>query len=56
MCNAYYIIITAELRQAFFKDFLFSQQALDIVLFCIFPLIIHIFLAALIYFYHFYSK
>ena len=53
MCNAYYIIITVELRQAFFGDFLFSQKVLDIVLFCIFPLIIHILLATLIYFYHF---
>ena len=36
MCNAYYIIITAELRQAFFEDFLFYQQTLDIVLFLYF--------------------
>ena len=36
MCNAYYIIITAELRQAFFEDFLFSKEVLDIVLFLYF--------------------
>jgi len=42
MCNAYYIIITVELRQAFFEDFLFYQQALDIVLFLYFYHLHHI--------------
>ena len=36
MCNAYYIIITVELHQAFFEDFLFYQQVLDIVFFLYF--------------------
>ena len=36
MCNAYYIIIKIELRQAFFEDFLFSKKVLDIVFFLYF--------------------
>ena len=56
MCNAYYIIIIAELRQAFFEDFFILSTSTR---YCIFSVFLsftpHIWLIKLLFFYQFHK-
>ena len=54
MCNAYYIIITVELRQAFFEDFFILSTSTRYCIFSVFlSFIQQIRLARLLLFYQF---
>ena len=56
MCNAYYIIITVELRQAFFEDFFILSTSTRYCIFSVFlPFTLHIRLIELLFFYQFYK-
>ena len=56
MCNAYYIIITVELRQAFFEDFfIFSESTRYCTFFVFLSFTPHMRLVELLFFYQFYS-
>ena len=56
MCNAYYIIITAELRQAFFEDFfIFSESTRYCTFFVFLSFTPHMRLVELLFFYQFYK-
>ena len=52
MCNAYYIIITVELRQAFFGDFFIFSESTRYCIFSVFlSFTLHIRLVELLFFY-----
>ena len=54
MCNAYYIIITAELRQAFFEDFFILSTSTRYCIFSVFlSFTLHIRLIELLFFYQY---
>ena len=54
MCNGYYIIITAHLRQAFFEDFFILLKNTRYCTFSVFlSSIPHIHFIELLFFYHF---
>ena len=54
MCNAYYIIITVELRQAFFEDFFIFSESTRYCTFSVFlSLTPHMRLVELLFFYQF---
>ena len=52
MCNAYYTIITVELRQAFFEDFFILSTSTRYCIFSVFlSFTLHIRLIELLFFY-----
>jgi hypothetical protein len=56
MCNAYYIIITAELRQAFFEDFFILSTSTRYCTFFVFlSFTPHMRLVELLFFYQFHK-
>ena len=56
MCNAYYIIITVELRQAFFEDFFILSTSTRYCTFFVFlSFTPHMRFVKLLFFYQFYS-
>ena len=56
MCNAYYIIITVELRQAFFEDFFILSTSTRCCTFFVFlSFTPHMRLVELLFFYQFYE-